>query len=736
MAHEPASSRLQQFSMARNRTSAENQRPTTRGSDITLTAVPGDGQFGNIDGQGGNLPDLDFDAFMDFNDQEQDVALLDFSNQQSSDPMPHESADIMAGSSGSRLNDPAHYIVHESHPQTINPYQTTYTPTYYYQSQCQPRLSSQWGLGIRNGPDPLSYQPMAQGAPQWSEHKNSVQFNQHVQQIEPNSSYGEISDANKVGESRKRGTSKNLTSISPRPPRSQRYCTQKFQAEHPERDPEHSWVRINSSTRGKSSRTGKINKFNPQDNAGYELDMPNPIKGGWTSQSGHSFSYNRHYELQRTSYSIEEIKAFIYEYPRDRSKKQELTMLIQRCPADSGKRYPTQGSDKCRFEDCPAKIYSRSIGVGWHRVAFDEHWSRYGDRHDPFIVSGYVHLYCMERFLDFPDICARFRVEADRRHIPCEPNGRFGGTLDNHPDGEVAERFVQWCKEGKIGLTKYLKYPVHDESHPSIRKYYEGTLSYAMTKAKNSMLNNSKLKMLEQRGLKNSNILIHVGNLAMQVKARRHEKSKKKRNETAEDSDDNAGATAPPSQRSSFNYTQTSNPVTMAMAANAHKRSYAEISPRTRVMEHPAKRFRLDHPDPVPYQHVSYQAPDAMHQASAYQQSDVFTNPFADMNRVVELVGPTPAHQNEETVHKTQEETTRNQNDDQTFTVLQSALSNQNYQAASQARETTPVDPALLNAVDRLNNGAVMRSSPATSDELSDLDAFFADTNNIPDLLR
>jgi hypothetical protein len=277
-----------------------------------------------------------------------------------------------------------------------------------------------------------------------------------------------------------------------KPPHS--ITTQKFFGEKPKVPQDKPWVRTNTTTLGRSSRTGKINHFIPEEM--YE-EFPHPLDGSWITRGGRKFVYNKFHELTRCALPTHVLKEFIYQHPK--TKDCTLTLYIQRSAADSKRRNPTSTLDKCRFADCPARQFGNNgnIMVGHYRVAFDEFSHKYGhkagERADPFIVAGYVHLYCLERFLNLPAICQlpHIRVEADGRQLSKEPNGRFAGALQGG-EYQIAANFVQLCKSGQLWESKDWKdYPEHVEFRDSDNKrainpksHYE-TLNYKMQVIKN-----------------------------------------------------------------------------------------------------------------------------------------------------------------------------------------------------------------------------------------------------------
>lgn len=307
-------------------------------------------------------------------------------------------------------------------------------------------------------------------------------------------------------------------------PNRRRVITRKGSKEKPKIPKDKPWIRINRETRGGTSRTLKINNYNPDEM--YE-QLPHPI-GPWSA--GHSkrkFEYSSHHELADREMTIARLKQFIQCHPRKDDCK--LTLYIQRTPADSKRRYGSDQTERCRFEDCPARLYGKSVASrglitpGNYRVAFDEFSYGYGtnkgSRADPFKVAFFVHLYCLERFLDFPALCRldNISVEADHRQaMPSEPNAKFGAALLG-PELKIAASFIDACRSGNLRSPngEWTNYPHHTKIGSEIKwKDHYDTLNYRLQNSKNT-IRSSKV----QRQGKLTNIAMHCGNLDVVHKA-------------------------------------------------------------------------------------------------------------------------------------------------------------------------------------------------------------------------
>ncbi|KAH8815863.1 hypothetical protein F5884DRAFT_773964 [Xylogone sp. PMI_703] len=165
------------------------------------------------------------------------------------------------------------------------------------------------------------------------------------------------------------------------------------------------------------------------------------------------FSYAPQGELEHSlRFTPEEMLTFIQKHPYHRrfgtrNPDFGLTLWIQVTPHNCKDRYPQKDSDTCRFQDCP--IASRKIRKGQFRIAFDERLP--GPPRDPFHNPGYVHLYCMEKFLDFPLICKQYNVRPDNRRLPYEDKNRMSITRD-HP--QMLTRVVDFIRDSVPGIPR------------------------------------------------------------------------------------------------------------------------------------------------------------------------------------------------------------------------------------------------------------------------------------------
>ncbi|OAG03830.1 uncharacterized protein CC84DRAFT_1207096 [Paraphaeosphaeria sporulosa] len=314
-------------------------------------------------------------------------------------------------------------------------------------------------------------------------------------------------------------------------------------------------VRINRTTKGLTTRTAKINNYDPRNFYTY---MPHPLGtleqpwgAPWKAQGSPYLHEYRDsslkeqdggeeiaiYELKNREMNPDEIQDFILGYPYHRNK---LTLRLQVTPGDSGRRY-RQGADKCRFKDCPNRVSGvpATIKHGWFRIAFDE---RDDDEYDPFAANcGFVHLYCMERFLDFEYICRKAHVVVDFRvQMRNEPKGTFAAafTTKNRVAGLLAEQFIVHAGNasrqlgdnyGVRQMREFQNYPVNMPYNGQIWDpdyNFEDTLSYHMFLVTEQ--DRPAAQMAQFQGLSPTVLSVHRGDLGMVAEANARQKQAKK----------------------------------------------------------------------------------------------------------------------------------------------------------------------------------------------------------------
>ncbi|EMR84567.1 hypothetical protein BcDW1_6796 [Botrytis cinerea BcDW1] len=278
------------------------------------------------------------------------------------------------------------------------------------------------------------------------------------------------------------------------------------------------WIKPNATTLGKNKRSKNIQSLNPS--SFYTPLAQPPRSWGAPNRAGvHPFQYTKDGELKpHVRYTVNQIQEFIFNHPghtvqgQRHTKHSGLTLWVQNVPSDSAARYSHQNSDKCRFEDCPVR--NGTIHKGHYRVAFDEQSSDPLIT-DPFHNAGHVHLYCLEKFLDFPFLCANFNVRPDDRILP-EGRNKMAITRDH--------------LEMKKDVSKFIRRAERNFAHQSTiaprNSYsYENTLSYTLTAKALELEPPNRQRFRDNRPNANS-IDKHMNNLDLFVAAINNRKGK------------------------------------------------------------------------------------------------------------------------------------------------------------------------------------------------------------------
>lgn len=240
-----------------------------------------------------------------------------------------------------------------------------------------------------------------------------------------------------------------------------------------------------------SARTKKILAFKPEEHYAPLKKKPKP----WDV-----FVYTDNGELEpSTYYKPEEIHRFLYNNPQHTRKG--LILWIQRKPADSGRRYPNHTSQRCRFSNCVAR--GNLIGSGQYRVAFDQ-LSLKCKNYDPHYNAGYVHLYCLEKFLDFPKLCQHITVRPENRKLPEEPKHHNNMALSLKEEIEFAKVFIHNCKRGRV--------PPNYPHYKMPKRPHVGTLTHALSCVKLQFEPKTAKKRRAERGTKTA-LEWHEGDL-------------------------------------------------------------------------------------------------------------------------------------------------------------------------------------------------------------------------------
>ncbi|MCJ1320094.1 hypothetical protein MMC15_005431 [Xylographa vitiligo] len=270
--------------------------------------------------------------------------------------------------------------------------------------------------------------------------------------------------------------------------------------------------RVSSNTTLNKNNRRADNKLPP---GTYDpLPAPPPT---WTSTNGKKFVYDISGELQNgTYYTVKEIEDFLYQNPR----RANMTLWIQRLPADSAVRYPYSESRRCRFLHC--FMTNGTINQGHHRVAFDELTSTH-EYHDPMHNAGYVHLYCFEKYLDFPRIVHDLNVQVDQRVLPLEPRRKYGLLYQTNnrmivsTQGElnVATEFIDYCVQHGQAPPGYPHHTSRNTNPTDGRMGHENTLVHRLWQMK-IRHDPGTITSAQKRGAKASTGVSHMGNLEIE----------------------------------------------------------------------------------------------------------------------------------------------------------------------------------------------------------------------------
>jgi hypothetical protein len=358
-----------------------------------------------------------------------------------------------------------------------------------------------------------------------------------VQQAQNDSDSDSDSDSNKVTKptrARKHGggrTKSGDTGVSSSSSSSLDLATRQsisLIGQKPEKCEDKPWVRVNSNTKGETSRTARINGEAKKARKYKSKPLPH---GNWESRK-YTFEYSSHSgldEFRVKKMSPRQIMEYIMEYPSD-----DLTIWLQVSPADMARRYGSPGHSKCLFRDCPKHVYgdSGTIDVGHYRIAFDEKFSTYGNKVvDPFDCTGYVHLYCLERFCDFASICQSANVKVDTRvDLPREAT-QAKWTMSGRPETDLAQYFIKACRQDKLRQTDNFKdYPEHVSS--STPKNFEHTLAHALADINVQNRTRSQMRQFLARKLTPNVFMINKGDMEIAMTQKKIKKTKAYRKAT------------------------------------------------------------------------------------------------------------------------------------------------------------------------------------------------------------
>ena len=162
--------------------------------------------------------------------------------------------------------------------------------------------------------------------------------------------------------------------------------------------------------------------------------------------------------------------------------------------------------------------------------------------HDHFLNAAYFHLYCIERFLNFPEICAKLNVSAEGRDARKEKNRKNRFRLGLSEEEKVVQDFVEANGSSNsqsasnirvIGgnpWVAHLPRPSPDQSSLP----YRGTLSHQLVLTKLHYGGRGRINLRKNRedkaGYEGSNITRHLGDLRKEAELRQYSRTHKNQN--------------------------------------------------------------------------------------------------------------------------------------------------------------------------------------------------------------
>ncbi|KAL8806277.1 MAG: hypothetical protein Q9182_001424 [Xanthomendoza sp. 2 TL-2023] len=264
-----------------------------------------------------------------------------------------------------------------------------------------------------------------------------------------------------------------------------------------------------SVTQRLNTRTKTIMKFDPS-------KVYDPLPHAPASWS--IFKYTSHGELETGSlYTPAQIRKYLYDHPLHTledgtysPKTGGLRLWIQRNPADSRRRYPVdRQSNRCRFTNCFAT--HNVINQGHLRLCLDEqsHLNTVDFRTDPFHNAGYIHLNCLERLLDFPQLCRDLPILVDDRSMPAEPRCRNKMTPPGLKALDIAKQFIRACENQKL------------VGYPRGARPHAGTLVEKLMRDKLEGDHGFNFQQVQEgQGFKGSHGIMHLGDLEVEMRTR------------------------------------------------------------------------------------------------------------------------------------------------------------------------------------------------------------------------
>lgn len=184
----------------------------------------------------------------------------------------------------------------------------------------------------------------------------------------------------------------------------------------------------------------------------------------------------------------------------------------------------------------------RTINQGQLLVIFDELSVQHPD-HDPFLNAAYFHLWCIERYCNFPEICAKLNVSAEGRAARKEEGGKNRFCLQLGEEEKVVKDFVEACRADNgrgIVANPWVAHCPESQTNgcphfdqPSVQ--YEGTLCHQLVVTKLHYGGEGRINLRKDRedkaGYRGANITRHLGDLSKEAELREYSRTHKNQNQ-------------------------------------------------------------------------------------------------------------------------------------------------------------------------------------------------------------
>ncbi|KAI9747029.1 MAG: hypothetical protein M1815_004725 [Lichina confinis] len=212
-------------------------------------------------------------------------------------------------------------------------------------------------------------------------------------------------------------------------------------------------------------------------------------------------------------------------------------------------------------------------------------WSRQNG--DPYTNAGYVHLFCLEKLMDLPQLIRNCNFIADNRALPSEPAGVNRMGLGGATVFRTAQRFISGCRDNTMPtfmsrFLRGLKQKGHDLT-------VDGTMTQLLNIAKLIEEPETRARQRQQRGTSTSLFDHHLGNLIKMNK----KKGKKRTLPLDDSSNDSSEKTvvAPPPESEQQPAEEPRTKKRKVAKNSEHDKEVASVAP-TESVQQPAEESR------------------------------------------------------------------------------------------------------------------------------------------------